>query len=60
MMSDDQRKTLLLLDEVIVELERLMHTSSAIGQDRARLSLVLATCKEVRAKLAAPRGDRRL
>ena len=55
-MSDDRRKTLLLLDEVMVELERLMHTSSAIGVDRARIALVLATCRRVRAKLAPEGG----
>jgi hypothetical protein len=53
-MSDDQRKHVLLLDEVIRELETLMRASSAIGLDRARLAAVLARCREVRAKLAPP------
>ena len=50
-MSDEQKKTLALLDDVIRELERLMRDTSAIGLDRARLSMILANCRHVRAGL---------
>jgi hypothetical protein len=56
-MSDENNKTLTLLDEVIRELERLMRETSAIGLDRARLSMILANCKYVRAGLQAQSGS---
>ena len=55
-MTDDQNKTLLLLDDVIAQLEHLMRDSSAIGMDRARISMILANCKQVREGLRAARS----
>jgi hypothetical protein len=53
-MTGDQNKTLALLDEVIRDLERMMRDSSDIGIDRARIALVLANCRRVRAALMPP------
>jgi hypothetical protein len=51
--SSDKSSTVELLDEVIRELERLMRESSAIGLDRARISMIMANCRQVRAGLQA-------
>jgi hypothetical protein len=57
----DQNKTLAVLDDVVIQLERLLRDSSAIGLDRARVSLILANCRQVQAALrpsqAAPLSD---
>ena len=52
-MSQEQNKTLALLDDVVAQLERLMRDSSAIGLDRARISTILSTCRQVQAALQA-------
>ena len=56
-MPDEQKKLLTLLDEVIGQLERILRDASAVGVDRARISMVLANCKQVRAGLQAQSGS---
>jgi hypothetical protein len=51
-MSEQDNRTLAVLDEVIREVERLLRDSSAIGLDRARLSMILSNCRRVRVALA--------